>query len=141
MRFRSLVKFSLFAATIASDGVSIFAADSPPASAYHIYVGSTHAHTSNTWSHGEQFLSAKEKGKQKGGGAEKESGLAVSPDGVQGPSASQVLKPDWRKSQGSPAEHYALARTNGHDFYTVTDHSQEATFSPVSPNNPAWVEF
>jgi hypothetical protein len=26
-----------------------------PSSEYHIYAGSTHAHTSYTWSHGEQF--------------------------------------------------------------------------------------
>jgi hypothetical protein len=124
-------------ALCASHAVAAFGAADLPVSAYHIYVGSTHAHTSNTWSHGEHFVSAKGKAKGKEGGGE--GSLAVSPTGVQSPSAAQVLKPDWQKSQGPPAEHYALAKANGHDFYTVTDHSQEATFSPVSPTNPAWV--
>jgi hypothetical protein len=30
-----------------------------PAAAYHIYAGSTHAHTSNTWSHEDHFINAK----------------------------------------------------------------------------------
>ena len=77
---------------------------------YHIYAGNTHSHTSNTWSHGEQ----------------------------RDPN-TKALKPDWQKSQGPPAAHYALAKSKGYDFYITTDHSQEAAFQPVSPANPAWV--
>src|SRR6185295_5554829 len=51
-----------------------------PAPAYHIYAGSTHAHTSNTWSHGDHFVNAK-----KDAGESKEPALTVSAEGVQTP--------------------------------------------------------
>jgi hypothetical protein len=50
------------------------------------------------------------------------------------------LKPDWKKYQGPPSEHFALAKQNGYEFYAVTDHSQDAAFQPVSPTNPTWLE-
>ena len=34
-------------------------ATQPAAPAYHIYAGSTHAHTEFSWSHGEQWVNAK----------------------------------------------------------------------------------
>ncbi|MBV9864644.1 MAG: CehA/McbA family metallohydrolase [Abitibacteriaceae bacterium] len=76
---------------------------------YHIYAGNTHAHTSFTWSHGDQYDKDKK------------------------------LRPDWEKHQGPPSQHYALAKANGYDFYATTDHSQEVAFDPTSPTNPAWV--
>ncbi len=104
-----------------------------PASAYHIYAGSTHSHTVYTWSHGEQFDNPKpEPGK-------KAPGLYRSPDGVQYASSNNVVRPDWQQHQGPPSEHFARARTNGYDFYAVTDHSQEAAFAPTSPTNNAWL--
>jgi hypothetical protein len=105
-----------------------------PAPEYQIYAGSTHAHTSNTWSHGDHFINAK---KEKG--ESKEPALTVSAEGVQSPPKSKALKADWQKHQGAPWQHFAWAKTNGYDFYAVTDHSQEATFHPVSSTNAAWV--
>jgi hypothetical protein len=83
---------------------------SAPLPQYYIYAGNTHSHTANTWSHGEQ--------KQP---------------------KSRIVKPDWQKYQGPPAAHYALAKSKGYDFYVTADHSQEATFQPVSPTNAAWL--
>ena len=94
-----------------------------PLPQYHIYAGNTHSHTANTWSHGEQYAKAKlEEGTSKKAGAKK-----------------KVLRPDWQKHQGPPSAHYALAKSNGYDFYCTTDHSQEAAFQPPSPTNAAWV--
>ena len=64
-----------------------------PAPAYHIYAGSTHAHTSNTWSHGDHFINVK-----KEGGEQKELVLTVTSDGVQSPPQSKTvawLAPVW----------------------------------------------
>ena len=92
-----------------------------PLPEYHIYAGNTHSHTTNTWSHGEQYAKGTaEEGKKAGAKA-------------------KAVRPDWRKHQGPPSAHYALAKANGFDFYVTTDHSQEATFQPVSSSNPAWV--
>ena len=107
--------------------------DDPAPPEYHIYAGSTHAHTSYTWSHGDQWAKPKqEEGK-------KEPGIYVSPEGAQYPAENLVLKPDWKKLQGPPAEHFARAKAHGYDFYTVTDHSQEADFQPPRPNNANWL--
>jgi len=105
-----------------------------PAPAFRIYSGNTHAHTSNTWSHGDHFIKAAREA-----GEEKEPGLTVSPEGVQSPPKGKVVKPDWQKHQGAPAQHYVIAKTNGYDFYAVTDHSQDFIFHPVSPTNTAWL--
>ena len=107
---------------------------SVPATAYHIYAGSTHAHTSFTWSHGEQWVNAKPQA-----GEAKEPLLFVDPDGAQHPAKTAVLKPEWQKVQGPPAAHFALAKEKGYDFYTTTDHSQEADFQPPTPSNANWV--
>lgn len=105
-----------------------------PLSAYHIYAGSTHAHTAFTWSHGDQF----EKGKAASDDAEKQPGLTVSPEGVQSPPKGKIVRADWTKHQGPPAQHFALAKAAGYDFYVTSDHSQEVAFSPTSPTNAAW---
>jgi len=88
---------------------------------YHIYAGSTHSHTANTWGHGEQYAKPK------------------TGEGQGKPRKTKVLRPDWQKHQGPPAAHYALAKSNGYDFYSTTDHSQEACFQPPSRTNAAWV--
>ena len=93
---------------------------------YPIYAGNTHSHTVYTWSHGPQFRKAAPEDAEK-----KVSGISVSPEGVQTPAKSQILKPDWQKLQGPPSVHFALAKSNRYDFYAVTDHSQEAPFAPV----------
>ena len=90
---------------------------------YHIYSGNTHSHTANTWGHGEQYAKATaEEGTSKKAAAK-----------------AKVLRPDWQKHQGPPSAHYALAKSNGFDFYVTTDHSQEATFQPPSNTNAAWL--
>src|SRR5215510_4306871 len=127
----------------------------PPAAEYHIYAGSTHAHTSDTWSHGDQFNKNGCAGimvygpdrasppaftwtdgyvKSKEGCA----GIFVI-NGFQYPSPSVTVKKDWKEYQGPPSVHYGLAKSNGYDFYVTTDHSQEAAFQPVSAANPVWL--
>lgn len=101
---------------------------------YHIYAGSTHAHTSFTWSHGDQYE------KQKPAPGEKKGGISVDENGAQTASKKQILKPDWQKFQGPPAAHFSLAKANGYDFYVVTDHSQEADLQPPTADNPKWLE-
>jgi hypothetical protein len=101
--------------------------------AYHLYAGNTHSHTTFTWSHGDQWVNAKPQP-----GEKKIPGIVVDEQGAQRPSASQVLKPDWEKHQGPPAEHFVLAKASGYDFYVTTDHSQEMGFQPPSPTNPNW---
>ncbi|MXV13765.1 CehA/McbA family metallohydrolase [Hufsiella ginkgonis] len=95
---------------------------------YHIYSGSTHAHTSYTESHGSQMTQI--------AGAKKYQ--EVDSMGVQR-AINTTINPDWRKVQGPPSEHFALAKAKGYDFYIVTDHSQEAGFAPPSPGNPQWI--
>lgn len=115
---------------------------------YQIYAGSTHAHTAYTWSHGDQYAKNGCSGilvyaqspssnlvstwsdgyvKSKTGCA----GIFVI-NGVQYPSPSATLKPDWQKYQGPPSEHFSLAKTDGYDFYVTTDHSQEAILQAPS---------
>jgi hypothetical protein len=116
---------------------------------YQIYAGSTHAHTSLTWSHGDQFA--------KNGCA----GILVYADNawsagyvksknncpgifvinsLQYPSPGVALKPGWQEHQGPPSKHFELAKAGGYDFYTVTDHSQEAGLRDQNGKNPAWSE-
>jgi hypothetical protein len=122
---------------------------------YHIYAGNTHAHTSYTWSHGEQFLKSGCKGvpvygpdhnspevsswTSEGGEARGNCPAMIIMGSSQYPGPYGDLKPDWKKFQGPPSEHFRLAKENGYDFYAVTDHSQEAIFQPASPTNPAWL--
>lgn len=92
-------------------------------SPYNIYAGNTHAHTAYTWSHGAHLVRA---------------GLMIDSQNVAHPKDT-TTKADWRKLQGFPAEHFALAKANGYDFYITTDHSQEEKFHPTSANSTAWV--
>jgi hypothetical protein len=103
-----------------------------PSGEYHIYAGSTHAHTVFTWSHGEQWEDAKPDA------GEAKAGVVRTPEGAQLPPPSKQLKADWQQRQGPPGEHYARAKAAGYDFYTTTDHSQEADLQPPRPDNPKW---
>jgi hypothetical protein len=127
-----LIASSSFAAP-ATQAVSAADPKSGTAPVYHIYAGSTHAHTSFTWSHGDQYV------KQNPAPGEKKGGISVDENGAQTPSKKQQLKPDWEKSQGPPPTHLALAKSSGYDFYTLSDHSQEAGFQPPAADNPNWV--
>jgi len=122
-------------------------AQAQTASEYHIYAGNTHSHTSNTWSHGEQWAKTECAGilvysnnawsdgyvKSKTGCF----GIYVI-NGLQFPSPSMKLKEDSAKFQGSPEEHFRLAKSNGYDFYATTDHSQEAGLLVQGADNPLW---
>jgi len=126
-------------------------AQTPPE--YHIYAGSTHAHTMYTWSHGDQFAKGDCAGilvyaEKPAGGFGWSDGYVQRQGkcpaifvilGSQLPSPDMVVRPDWEKHQGPPAEHFKLAKAAGYDFYTVSDHSQEATFQPPGAENPAWL--
>lgn len=125
---------SLFGCTALLVSLPTMGQTNLPASAHHIYAGNTHSHTVYTWSHGVQWDKVKARE-----GEPAQAGLQVSPDGVSHPPASKVLKPAWQKLQGPPSAHYALAKSNGFDFYATTDHSQEAAFHPTSPTNTAWL--
>jgi hypothetical protein len=90
---------------------------------YQIYAGNTHSHTANTWSHGEQYAKA----------------TAEPGEGKAKATKAKTVKQDWQKYQGPPAAHFALAKSRGFDFYSTTDHSQEAAFQPPNRTNAAWV--
>jgi len=127
------------------------------ATTYNIYSGSTHAHSAYTWSHGEQFAKSGCAGvlmfskdptseapyswRLEGEGPKKKApcySMYVM-NGFQYPSPDMKVRPDWQKVQGPPSAHYAAAKAKGFDFYVISDHSQEAAFQPVSPNNPMWM--
>ncbi len=95
---------------------------------YHIYAGNTHSHSVYTSSHGSHL--------------ERTPGfknyMYVDSSGVSH-SINAKFKKDWQKYQGYPADHYALAKANGFDFYAVTDHSQESDFHPTQADNKAWL--
>lgn len=97
-------------------------------SGYNIYSGSTHAHTIFTMSHGAHW-------DRKPG---HERYVYLDSQNVN-QSQNTELKSDWRKYQGPPSEHFAIAKANGYDFYITTDHSQEAGYHPTSPISAAWL--
>lgn len=120
---------------------------------YHIYAGSTHAHTAFTWSHGEMLEKSNCSGVRIYGlkpgtevlfdwtdvGKPKSGCFSMYViNGFQYHSPDIKLKPDWQKFQGPPSVHFAEARAAGFDWYVTTDHSQEAAFFPLGPNNPQW---
>src|SRR4051812_20285720 len=74
-------------------------ADSGATEQYHIYSGSTHAHTQFTWSHGEQWAG--------GDGGESKQPMRHTPEGVQLPPANAKTKEKWEQFQGPPAAHFA----------------------------------
>ena len=124
----------------------------PPADSYHIYAGSTHAHTEFTWSHGAQWAPSTCAGilvygpdKEnpdislwRNGYVVKHCPAIYVIQGLQYPAPSMTLRPDWKQFQGRPSRHFDEARQAGFDFYAATDHSQEAEFSPQGSNNQAW---
>ena len=122
--------------------------DAVPGSEYHIYRGSTHAHTTYTWSHGDQWVPAKKPSRPVTPGANMQaqwvdgegSTRMYVKDSTSYPGPQLMLKPNWQQFQGPPSMHFALARANGYDFYVTTDHSQESTFQPPRSNNAAWVD-
>jgi hypothetical protein len=127
----------------------------PIAPEYHIYRGNTHSHTSFTWSHGAQWAkndcsgvpryapdvndpevdSWAPEGNQPSAG---KCPYMIMIGAEQYPGPFNILRPDWKKYQGPPSVHFALAKQNGYDFYVTTDHSQEAGLQPPSPTNPEW---
>jgi hypothetical protein len=132
---------------------STCSAQTPRTPIYHIYRGSTHAHTQYTWSHGEQWRKKDCKGivtftppgdEPKSSGWKKGSSVTghcpaiYVVNGLQYPSPDQVLRPDWQSVQGTPARHFEIARHNDFDFYVSTDHSQEGAFWPWGPDNVTW---
>ncbi len=123
------------------------------AAKYQIYAGSTHAHTAFTWSHGAQWSTNGCAGilvygpqtpssivsTWSEGYVKRKNGCAAIYviNGLQYPSPGVTLKPDWRKYQGFPSDHFALAKADGYDFYVTTDHSQEAD---MQPSGAAWTD-
>jgi hypothetical protein len=123
-----------------------------PAPEYHIYAGSTHAHTAYTWSHGEQWAKSDCAGIQvyapnpafpgistwSDGYVKSKTGCAgiFVIDSLQYPSPGMTLKPNWTEVQGLPSKHFELAKKNGYDFYATTDHSQESGFQAST----AWAD-
>lgn len=95
---------------------------------YHIYAGSTHAHTSLTQSHGAQWDEIKGF----------KSYMSIDSEHVSH-AANTTMKADADKYQGPPSVHFALAKADGYDFYVSTDHSQEASFHPTSTTNKNWI--
>ena len=132
--FRLFIPLAIIISTAVGWGGNPNVEANLPLSAYHVYMGNTHAHTSHTWSHGDHF--EKDNGPAEPEGAKEK--LSISTDGVQSPPKGKIIRADWKKHQGPPGEHYALAKANGYDFYVTSDHSQEVAFNPVSSTNPAW---
>ncbi len=125
---KSSVKVVIVIAIVCALWVLLGRRSSPPAPSppmYHIYAGNTHSHTAYTWSHGQQWKNPQR---------------MIVVGSVSQPGPDNVLKPNWEKDQGPPAEHFAQAKAMGYDFYVTTDHSQEAAFQPVSPTNAAWLD-
>src|SRR5215510_3230462 len=106
----------------------------PPAAEYHIYAGSTHAHTEYTWSHGDQFnkngcAGIMVYGPDPGGAFSWNDGYVKTAEGgcagmyvinsFQIPSPTVTVKKDWKEYQGPPAVHYKLAKAAGYDFYVT----------------------
>jgi hypothetical protein len=126
--------------------ISLFGQSAPPV--YRIFAGSTHAHTENTWSHGEQFAKSDCAGILVYAGKAWSDGYVKSQTGCFGmyvingfqiPSPDMKVKADWQKVQGPPSTHFEKAKAAGYDFYTVTDHSQEAVFEQNGDVNAAWL--
>ena len=126
-----------------------------PAPEYRIFRGSTHAHTSHTWSHGEHLNTNDCSGILVYGPDENSSGAYAWTQGyragegcpsiyvvnaAQLPAPGVTVKKDWREYQGPPSLHFSLAKSAGYDFYVTADHSQEAGFQPPQADNPQWTE-
>lgn len=139
---------------LASAWVAGQTAPAAPAGAdYHVYAGSTHAHTAFTWSHGEHLVTngcagimtyttdpTSKVGAWSDGYVKTGNGCPgiFVIDGAQIYAPGVSLKPDWIKFQGPPSVHFAAAKAAGYDFYAATDHSQDAGFQPPGPTNANW---
>jgi len=126
-----------------------------PMGEYRVYAGSTHAHTAFTWSHGEHLSTNGCAGiltysnESPGGGGVWSDGYVPTGkgcpalfviDGAQVYAPGVTLKPDWSTFQGPPSVHFAGAKAAGYDFYSATDHSQEAGFQVPAPENARWLQ-
>ena len=126
-----------------------------PAGEYHVYAGSTHAHTSFTWSHGEHLstngcagILTYSNDPTAGAGVWSDGYVPTGKgcpalfviEGAQVHAPGVTLKPDWAVFQGPPSAHFASAKAEGYDFYSATDHSQEAGFQPPASGNANWVQ-
>ena len=123
--------------------------------AYKIYAGSSHAHTIYTASHGEMLDRKDCAGVRSYGpmrdNPELEDWSQEPPrgtsscyamfvlKGLQYRTPERKLKSDWQKYQGRPEQHFSAAKAAGFDWYVTSDHSQEAAFFPLGPNNPQWL--
>ena len=130
-------------------GISLCVIAQNPGTAveYQFLAGSTHAHTQNTWSHGDQFekngcagvqtyLNGRWSGEIKGSAG---CALMLVMDSVQYPGPGMKLRADWEQHQGPPKKHFEIAKAAGYDFYISTDHSQDAPFHPQDGGeNVAW---
>ncbi len=131
-----IAAFFVFASKNANDDALSLKEQQHPLSYYNVYRGNTHSHTIFTWTHGAH----REKGM-----TDLSAPTPFHPDWNVPPGMnykdyrSISLNPDeYTNRQGLPANHYAVARKNGYDFYVTTDHSQEPTLQPVSKDNPVW---
>jgi len=107
-----------------------------PLSYFNIYRGNSHSHTIFTWTHGEH----RDKGiNDLSKPTEFHPDWNV-PPGVdwRDPNSINLDPEGYINRQGLPDNHFELAIANGYDFYAISDHSQEPTLMPVSPDNRAW---
>ena len=128
----------------------------PPPAEYRIYTGSTHAHTSYTWSHGQHLATNDCRGILTYGAASPSDAPSWSDgyvradggcpaifviNGSQLHAPGVTVKPDWTNFQGPPSVHFAAAKAAGYNFYSATDHSQEAGYQPTGPDNAQWMRL
>lgn len=128
MKYLKIQLKYLFPALALSAGVLESDAQSKKQPEYHIYAGSTHAHTAYTSSHGSNLKHLPGFTKF----------LFIDSNSVGHAINSEQVK-DADKLQGPPSAHFALAKSLGYDWYITTDHSQEPSFYPTSPNAPDWI--
>jgi hypothetical protein len=129
---------------------------SPPAGDYQIYAGSTHAHTSYTWSHGQHlatngcagiltYATDPATGTARWSEGYVKTGTGCPAifviNGAQIHAPGVTVKPDWTSFQGPPSAHFAAAKAAGYDFYSATDHSQEAGYQPTGRANAQWLSL
>lgn len=107
-----------------------------PLSYFNIYRGNSHSHTIFTWTHGEH----REKGISDLSKPTEFHPAWNVPEGVDWRDHHSIsLNPEgYTNRQGLPENHFELAIANGYDFYAISDHTQEPSFMPVSPENRAW---
>jgi hypothetical protein len=122
---KTLLTRALLAAAVCLGGtLCLIAGKAGDAGGYQFLAGSTHAHTQNTWSHGDQFekngcagvltyLSGRWSGEIKGSAG---CALMLVMDSVQYPGPGMKVRADWDEHQGPPKKHFELAKKAGYDF-------------------------